>query len=172
MADLATYDLLGTQTLTNAAATVTFSSIVGTYTDIVLIGNITGVSNAGSLVRVQFNSDTSTNYNQMYMMTESSTVLSGQNANTAWNYLSGANTGVSDVVSNFVINIQSYSNTNKYKTLVGQWNLGSSSRAVGAAVNLWRSTSAITSIQLFLDTAKTYTFSIGSTFSLYGIKAA
>lgn len=60
-----------------------------------------------------------------------------------------------------------YANTNVYKTGLGsvqstQWD---STKTVG----LWRSTAAITSVTYFTTGAN---FTVGSTFSIYGIKAA
>ena len=56
-----TYTPLSTTTLGSAQATVTFSSISGSYTDLVLVMNTIGTS-AGGDVQVQFNSDTASNY--------------------------------------------------------------------------------------------------------------
>ena len=64
--------------------------------------------------------------------------------------------------------IQNYSNTTTYKTWLSRSNIPAD--FVGALVGLWRSTSAITTIQFLTTTADT--FAIGTTFTLYGIKAA
>jgi hypothetical protein len=60
-----------------------------------------------------------------------------------------------------------YANTTTFKTHISRSN--NSSNFVMATVGLWRSTAAITSITLLTNTADT--FSVGSTFTLYGIKA-
>ncbi len=64
------------------------------------------------------------------------------------------------------INVMNYSNTTTYKTILSR----SSDLYTEASVNLWRNTAAITSIIIGAQGA--YTFSAGSTFTLYGIKAA
>jgi hypothetical protein len=68
----------------------------------------------------------------------------------------------------FIYNVQNYSNGTTYKT-----GLSRSSYAgnyVAAYVNLWRSTSAITSIVFSSENGAN--FITGSTFTLYGIAAA
>ena len=61
-----------------------------------------------------------------------------------------------------------YANTTTNKTVL----LRNNNTAFGteAQVGLWRSTSAINTIKLYLDRAEYYV--VGSTFTLYGIKAA
>jgi len=65
-----------------------------------------------------------------------------------------------------IFNIMNYSNTTTYKTVLMRDN--NSAGNVTAAVMLWQSTSAINYIELFI----TNNFVAGSTFTLYGIKAA
>ena len=57
-----TYATIATTTLGTAAASVTFSSISGSYTDLVLV--VSPISNSGTGVdnSIQFNSDTGSNY--------------------------------------------------------------------------------------------------------------
>jgi hypothetical protein len=61
-----------------------------------------------------------------------------------------------------------YSNTTTYKTVLLRSN--NASAITVATVGLWRSTSAINTIKIYADGAAV--FSVGSTFTLYGIKAA
>ena len=61
-----------------------------------------------------------------------------------------------------------YSNTTTYKTVLTRANIASAD--VEAVVGLWRSTSAVN--QLDVKQGGAVTFSVGSTFTLYGIKAA
>jgi hypothetical protein len=64
-----------------------------------------------------------------------------------------------------------YSNATTYKTWLSRNNRASASNAPGteALVGLWRSTSAITELVIGLTGGN---FDTGSTFTLYGIKAA
>ena len=66
-----------------------------------------------------------------------------------------------------IVNFQNYANTNVFKTQINR----SSSAEIEtvATVGMWRSTSAINQIQI-LSLSPNY--DIGSTFTLYGIKAA
>ena len=75
---------------------------------------------------------------------------------------------VNTTIANRILQIQNYSNTTTYKTVLGRNN--NSSNGTGAIVGLWRSTSAITSISVFLEASGT--FNAGSTFTIYGILKA
>ena len=58
----ATYDLISNTTLSSAQASVTISSISGSYRDLVLV--VEGVASSGDFYpRLRFNSDTGNNYN-------------------------------------------------------------------------------------------------------------
>jgi hypothetical protein len=67
---------------------------------------------------------------------------------------------------NSIINIQNYSNSTTYKTVLARSN--NAATGTDATVALWRSTSAITSIDYYLNSGS---WATGSTFTLYGIKA-
>jgi hypothetical protein len=155
-----TYEKIATTTLGSATANVTFSSISSTYTDLVIIFQGTGVS--ASTLTYQFNSDTNTNYSDTYMFGDG-TVGSGRHSNES--YILG--TGVNTSQCMQIINIMNYSNTTTYKTTLLRGNANGVG-ATAAFVGLWRNTAAITSIRLSLST----NFASGSTFTLYGIKAA
>ena len=160
-----TYVAIAEQTLGSAAASVTFSSISGAYTDLVLVFNGAGSTDINLLL--QLNGDTGSNYSGTFLGGTGSSAVSARSTNLAHiavNYQGYIQTGF---VSNAIINIQNYSNSTTYKTVLSRFN--NSATGVDATVGVWRNTAAITSI-----VAKTHTgtFSTGSTFSLYGIKAA
>ena len=67
-----------------------------------------------------------------------------------------------------VANFMNYSNATTYKTTLSRQ--ADASTLAGCNANLWRSTSAITSITLLEELG--LSFSSGSTFTLYGIAAA
>jgi len=56
---MSTYTPIATQTLSSAVTSVTFSSIPQTYTDLILVMNVTN-SSATVYKALQFNTDTST----------------------------------------------------------------------------------------------------------------
>jgi hypothetical protein len=68
-----------------------------------------------------------------------------------------------------IYQFMSYSNTTTYKTVLGRSSV--TDFRVAAIIGLWRSTSAINTVSLRCDNAS-YNFTAGSTFTLYGIKAA
>lgn len=159
-----TYSTIATTTLGSAASSYTFSSIPGTYTDLVLIASAKNSTYNASSGELRFNSDTGTNY--------SSTAISGDGT-TAASYRATNATSVQCFRTNIsdngtsVINIQNYANTTTYKTVVSR--TGTATVTVAFA-GLWRSTSAITSITVKPEDGTT--FSTGSVFTLYGISAA
>jgi hypothetical protein len=65
-------------TLGSAAASVTFSSIVGTYRDLLLVSQLGHVSNND--IRIRFNSDTGSNYNMVYSAGDGGSVYLGNDS--------------------------------------------------------------------------------------------
>ena len=156
-----TYVAIATQTLGSAASTVTFSSISGAYTDLVLIFNGTG--STGGNFTFQFNGDTSTNYSATILYGDGSSAGSVRVSSQSSMNIGGVSTGF----TTDIINIMNYSNATTYKTALGRY--ARPADEVGAKVGLWRSTSAITSIVVGVSGGN---FATGSTFSLYGIASA
>jgi hypothetical protein len=158
-----TYEPIATTTLGSAAASVTFSSIPATYTDLVLVfagANATALSGNG----IQFNGDTASNYSNTNLSGDGTTASSARFSNQI--YIRAGISFTSQSVS--IISIQNYANATTYKTLLARGGAGNS--YVRADVGLWRSTSAINSILYYVDSGANFTS--GSTFTLYGIKAA
>ena len=155
-----TYEKIATQTLGGTATSVTFSSIASTYTDLVLI--FAGKGSTGGNMTLQFNSDTGTNY--------SSTILYGDA--TAPGSVRGSNQSSMNIgsvgtdISTDILQVMNYANATSYKTVLGRY---SRADEVGSKAGLWRSTSAITNIVVAISGGN---FAIGSTFTIYGIKAA
>ena len=165
MAAGSTYTPIATQTLGSAAASVTFSSISGAYTDLVLV--VTGGASTDANLRCQVNSDSASNYSRTNLGgTGASAVSSRLTSQTylEFNYQSYLQNNLN---LNSVTHFMNYSNSTTFKTVLSRTN----SAALGADVNvnLWRSTSAISTIYLFSSAG---TFNTGSTFTLYGIVAA
>ena len=157
-----TYVAIATNTLGSAAASVTFSSISGAYTDLVIVFN--GVSGSSNNVSLQFNSDTGSNYSVTRVRGTGSAAESDRWSNITQMY--GSNTDTSGN-SNAIWQIQNYSNSTTYKTAICKG--GGAAGEASAYVGLWRSTAAINSVTVIIAST---TFSTGSTFSLYGIAAA
>lgn len=164
-----TYEPIATTTLSTSTATVSFTSISGSYTDLILVSNIAQVASNNSL-RYRFNSDTNSNYSFTTLSGDGSSASSGRDSNLTSGL--AANTSASTSIETIVIlHIMNYSNSTTYKTTLGRGNRASS--ATDATVGLWRSTNAITSVQVAMgSTFPSNNFASGSTFTLYGIKAA
>jgi len=165
MAAGSTYTPIATQTLGAPAASITFSSIPATYTDLrlVVVGNF-AVASRGSII---FNSDTGTNYSRTNLVGNGTAASSTRSTSAAFiifnrSDLAGLQFWQADVFS--------YAgSTNKTVLGVTSADQNGSGDTV-LQVGLWRDTAAITSL-----TFKTYDgadFSIGATATLYGIKAA
>lgn len=155
-----TYLALANITLGANDTEVTFTSIPGTYRDLVLVVN--GTSTASRNGYMFFNSDTTgTNYNWLRMYGQGTgSPASNSDTTTAINY----DIYTSPTMIQFYI--MDYSATDKHKTVLSRWD--SVSNITGATAMRWENTNAITSITL--DPADA-SFVSGATFSLYGIEA-
>jgi len=164
-----TYTPIATTTLGSAAASYTFSSIPSTYTDLVLVGNASTTVANGSIT-MQFNGDTGTNYSYTFLYGTGSAAGSSRSSNAQIIGLMGfaAQVPIGDRAMG-IAQLQNYSNTSTYKTVLVR-NTPSVSSTVEAAVGLWRSTSAINSITILAISGAS--IASGSTFTLYGIAAA
>ena len=167
MAAGATYEPIATQTTTSSVATVTFSSIPSTYTDLVLVYSAALSTNYDLYFRL--NGDSGNNYSYTVLYSNNgasygSARTNGQDKGSLDYYGAPTTTlGNNTTIANFL----NYSNSTTYKTSLVRSN---STTGLDAIVGIWTSTAAITSIAL--GTFTTPTLSSGSTFTLYGIKAA
>lgn len=160
-----TFEAIATQTLGSAAASVTFSSIPGTYTDLVIVCNFGG-SSAGQDFTFRYNGDTGSNYSDTRMYGNGTSAVS--NRNTSATRITADSVGVSTSLGAVdTIQIMNYANTTTYKTCLVR--VADAAKSTEATVGLWRNTAAITSIDLAMTSGNLLS---GSTFSLYGIKAA
>ena len=70
-----------------------------------------------------------------------------------------------------IFHFQNYANTSIWKTIIHRMNNGAIiNTGTSATACLWRSTSAINTIQFF--DLNSYNFAVGSTVSLFGVKSA
>lgn len=154
---LANHTVSGTST-----TSVTFSSIVGTYRDLVLV--INGTNSVDANLYMRFNSDSGTNYDLMGFSGVGNTqyVTSGSSTGIFFNNYARIGT----TPASFVLNIFDYAQTDKYKTTLSKSNKGSN--AVEQFLHRWNSNSAITSISCTV--ASGYMVA-GTTLTLYGISA-
>jgi len=159
---------IATQTLTAAAASITFSSIPQTYTDLVLVVDYS-LNVANSSLFVRLNGDTGSNYSHTRISGTGSAASSGRESNSTQGRISADTTAQSASTRQIItLNFMNYSNTTTNKTFLSRYN---STGGTEAYVDLYRSTSAVTSIQVKGFDA-TAIIESGATFTLYGIKAA
>ena len=164
----ATYDRIEARTLGSASSSVTFTSIPATYTDIVAI--VSMPASGAVTTAIRFNSDTATNYSTTLLVASGGGTGSYRESNKSYGVTGGLVSGLG-ANSNFILQIQNYSNTNTFKTSISRSNSATNSEA-GVNVILYRSTSAISSISFIDYAGGSNTYPTGSTFTLYGIKAA
>jgi hypothetical protein len=162
-----TYTQIASTTLGSAASSVTFSSIAGTYTDLVIVVQA-AVTTGSVALRMQFNSDTGANYSSTWITGNGSAASSSRTSGTTYMKID-ENTGMNTTLGQGlnIINVMNYANATTFKTALTRPNRAD--LGVDAFVGLWRSTAAINSITLLTSSS---TFVSGSTFNLYGISAA
>jgi hypothetical protein len=164
----ATYESIATTTLGSAAASVSFTSIPATFTDLVIVVNYS-LNTANSSLFVRLNSDTSSNYSYTRVSGNGSTASSGRDSNQTQARITADTTAQASGTRQMVtLNFLNYSNATTNKTFITRYN---SVGGTEAFVDLWRNTNAITSIEVKGFDA-TAIIESGSTFTLYGIKAA
>ena len=160
-----TYDPIATYTATGTIASYTFSSIPQTYTDLILIDQ-SFVASGGSHCLLQFNGDTTSNYSLTALIGDGTSASSARYSNQTAAYISRSATGQNSPMG--ITHIMNYTNTTTFKTILSKGNVAAG--IVLEYVNLWRKTpEAITSLTIAPNGAS---FTTGSTFTLYGIKAA
>ena len=163
-----TYEPIATSTLGSSATTVTFSSIPSTYSDLVIVGNMFNTSTTVRNVYVQFNGDTTSSYSKTVLYGNGSGSVSARDTSSPAIYSLAILAGSTTEPASTIIHIMNYASTTTYKTALGRYNVTSNS--VAETVGVWRKNDAITSITLTVDTS--LNLAAGSTFTLYGIKAA
>lgn len=157
-----TYDPIATTTLGSNTSNITFSSISGTYTDLILV--INGGLATTAAVTIQLNSDTGTNYSYTRLYGDGTSATSDRF--TSQNQFDVG--FVTATLNNSIfVHFLNYSNTTTNKTILNRWG---STTYTTAAVGLWRSTAAINAIKIYNSGGQNLLS--GTTATLYGIKAA
>jgi hypothetical protein len=152
-------------TLGAATQTVSLQNIPQDYTDIVLVSVFGATS--GMDIHIRFNGDSNaSNYGTVRMFSQSAGAFSsrvtdaGIQPRTSLNQTAGA---LSCILRT---NIMNYKSTSMYKPVIGRYDfVGQTEQHAGT----WMSTAAINKIELV---ALANTFTAGSSFTIYGIKAA
>ena len=169
-----TFETIETRLLDSSQSAIVFSSIPATYTDLVIV--LVPISNGNNYIAVQFNDDISgsgTNYSRICYSTAGSAPSSDQRVNRyaiELDFFEALGTTGPNTTNE--IHIFNYTTTAAFKTLLSRNSAAgrnTGGTAVGVGVGTWRSTAAINSVRLSLNTG---TFSSGTRATVYGIKAA
>jgi hypothetical protein len=160
-----TYEPIATTTLGSAAASVSFSSIPATYTDLRLV--VTGgTSVSGTYAWLRFNSDSAANYSNTRIDGDGAGAASGGNAGSTFMRVATA----LDTNPNLIIaNILSYAGSTNKTALIETSADQNGSGRVTRVVGMWRNTAAITTVLCSVNSGN---FNAGTTATLYGIKNA
>lgn len=164
----ATYTNLATTTLGSDSASITFSSISSSFTDIIVVGRMVATSGGSNNVRMRFNGDSGNNYSLTWLYGDGTSAGSTRNTNVSGITLSYPNSS-NGINPEFIVHVQNYSNSTTYKTALVRNSWAGSNGAASAQVGLWRDASTIN--QISFHTTNT-NFGAGMTITLYGIAAA
>ena len=167
-----TYELISSNVLSAAAASVTFSAIPATFTDLVVRGS-TRVS-ASTPVSLQFRyngSSGGTDYSFTNLRGSGSAASSDNvsgNDSGGGAYANTVSTMTADTFSSWEFYIPSYlTSAKKSSSFIAVQETNATAANINAAANLYQNTTAISSIAFALSANN---FVSGSSFYLYGIK--
>jgi hypothetical protein len=175
---MATYSLISSNVLSSSAASVTFSTIPATYTDLVLRCSVRSTHAGGNdLLQVNFNSDSPTSgtkYSDTYLNTPSMSQNGGGDTNQSifFQVKFPASSSTSNIFSSTEIYIPSYTvSQNKPMSINNRWENDDSTNAdILAMAAYYQDTTAISGITI--SPYLTASLESGSSFYLYGISNA
>ena len=166
-----TYTLIASNTLGASAASVTFSSIPSTYTDLVLRVSARSTS-TDRVIAIEYNADASSIYSTTLLAVPNNTTPTSANySNNTFgrNYYQNESANTASTFGSMEIYIPNYtSTTSKPTSTVGFQETNASTTYMGVNAGLYRNTSAISTIKLTSYSAGN--FDTNSSFYLYGIK--
>jgi len=159
--------LIESKTLATAAASIEFTSIPQTFTDLVIFSSLrSDRASVVEIVKLEFNNST-TGYSYQELVGDGSSPASSNGSYTRFALIPGTS-NTANTFSNDLNYIPNYtgSTTKSFSTDSVSENNATTAYA-NIAANLWTGTSAITSFKLinFFGT----NFIAGSTVSLYGV---
>lgn len=162
--------LIASNTLSSSAASVTFSSIPATYTDLVLRWSARSSFAAveiGGYIQLNETSYTTTNYSITVLEVSGGATNSYRLSSPIYFQYTGAN-ATSNTFGSAELYIPNYAGaTNKPSSSFGVLETNAANAGMNIGANLKRNTAAVSSIT-FLDTSGN--FVSGSSFFLYGLK--
>lgn len=167
MAAGTTYEKIATYTAPSTQTEITFSTISGSYTDIVLV--VEGItSNNGDLdIALRFNGDTGNNYSNRQIRGFGTTANSSASSSQSVMRLGV----ITQERTGLRAHIQNYSNTTTYKTVLSRQDSIDSEYGNWLGIGMWQNTSAITSITIRNQPGQG-SFLADTTATIYGITKA
>lgn len=164
MADLQTYVPIQSTILSSSSSSVSFSSIPNTYTDLYVVVSLR--TNTGGATEYRLSTNLSGSiYTSTFLDGYGTGATSFRDASSTSfrpGFIPGSTQGFSTNNFSFI----NYANTTTNKTVIGRY--GSSDNEVLAFSTLIANSGAINSLTFTSSNG----FGIGSTFAIYGIKAA
>jgi len=166
-----TYELISSNVLSSSAASVTFSAIPSTYTDLVLRYSGRMDAGANKILKIQVaGADTNLSYTRLVGDPSVPSVTSARGTGISWAGYTDGSAMTASSFSSGEIYIGNYASTsaNKAFSAYGAAEQNATDARMMAVAGLYSSNSAISSITL-LDIS-TANWVSGSSFYLYGIK--
>jgi hypothetical protein len=163
----ATYEPIATTTLGSTASSVSFTSIPGTYTDLRIV--CVGSSNANGQWYARFNGLSTALYSYTNISGNGTTAASALATGDLALYFNYSNTYSTTQPAMITMDIFSYAGSTNKTSLLTYDGDRNGSGIVERTVGLWRSTAAITRVDVFSGSGS---FTTGFTATLYGILKA
>lgn len=164
-----TYTLIASNTLVSAAASIAFSSIPGTYTDLVIKASVRANSGGATAesVRMTINGAT-TNQTFRFVRGDGASAVSSSGSTYSMGNAADGSSATASTFSNLEVYIPSYT-VSQNKPISGFWaqENNSTTAYIYAEARLWSNTAAITSLSFDLPGINMAT---GTSFFLYGIR--
>lgn len=169
---MATYTLISSNVLSGSAASVTFSSIPSTYTDLVLKASArTDRADYEDYCYVRFNGDSSALYSLTDLKGQAGSASSTRFSSVTGDFFfyATASTATSNTFGSEEIYIPSYtvSQSKPFSLFTVSENNSSTNSTIDVNAGLYRSNTAISSITI--QSYNSANFVSGSSFALYGI---
>lgn len=165
----ATYEPIATTTLGTTATEITFSSITSAYTDLRLVITWQNTSTSETNLFLQFNGNSTALYSETVLYGDGSSAGTfGQTGGTS-NFIGKQNASTNTIWRNNQLDIFNYAGSSNKTFLNNHVTDNNGGGFVYRFVQLFRSTTAISSIRLFTTSGSLNT---GTTATLYGILKA
>lgn len=165
----ATYEPIGSITLSSPATSMTVSSIPATYTDLKIVWSLK-YQTTTQATYIRFNGDTGSNYSYTYSYSYGAglgTSTSGNETSMLVDHNAGFSTAQ---FVTYEMDIFSYTSSANKMILDKMSSDNNGSGAVSRSVRCWRNSAAINSINLFRGDGNNY--ATGSSMTVWGILKA